>query len=225
MPMPALVPNRFLVRIAHSCPYVKEMPGDTDGAGDSLLDLPEPARLENFAALDGDKNFAEVRLAWNELGIGLQVLVSGKEKDPDGDAEKPTGSDGITLWIDTRDARSSHRASRFCHQFHFLPVGGGPEKDEPAIVQSKINRALQDAPICDTSAIPFRCIRQKRGYRLEAFLTATVLAGYDPEQHPRLGIFYHVRDTELGGQFLGVNSDFPITEDPSLWEVLELRGL
>lgn len=218
--MPALVPNRFLVRVSHPCVHVKAMPGDAD----SLLDLPETARLNNFAELDGGRNFADVRIAWNELGLGVQVTVTGKDQDPVGDADKPRGSDGLTLWIDTRDARTSHRASRFCHQFHVLPSGGGAEKDEPAVVQSRINRAQQDAPLCDPSAVALRCTRTKHGYRLEAFLTAAVLSGYDPEQYPRLGIFYHLRDAELGDQYLGVNGDFPFSDDPSLWEPLELIG-
>src|SRR5947208_15676478 len=28
------------------------------------------------------------------------------------------------------DARTSHRASRYCHQFCFLPTGGGPQRSE-----------------------------------------------------------------------------------------------
>jgi hypothetical protein len=28
--MPQIVPNRFLVRVAHPCPFVKNMPQDTD---------------------------------------------------------------------------------------------------------------------------------------------------------------------------------------------------
>ena len=49
-----------------------------------------------------------------------------------------------------------------------------------------------------------------------------VLSGYDPEQHPRLGVYYAVFDHELGDQFLSLNMDFPFADDPSLWGVLEL---
>ena len=35
------------------------------------------------------KNFADVRLAWNELGIGLQVEVRGKQELPVGNPERP----------------------------------------------------------------------------------------------------------------------------------------
>ncbi len=216
--MPALVPNRFLVRVCHSCPYVKGMPLDDD----RLVELPDSAKLNGYAELDGTLAFADVRLAWNELGLGVQCTVTGKSQDAVGDADRPRSSDGLTLWIDTRDARTSHRGSRFCHQFHFLPAGGGSDKDEPAFVQAKINRALQDAPICGPTDATFRSERLKSGYRLEAFLPAAVLSGFDPEQHPRLGVYYHVRDAELGDQYLGVGAEFPISDDPSLWEPLEL---
>jgi len=216
--MPALIPNRFLVRISHPCPYVKGMPLD----GDRLVDLPESARLNPYSELDGSIVFADVRLAWNDFGLGVQCEVTGKNQTPTGDADRARSSDGLTLWIDTRDARTSHRASRFCHQFHFLPAGGGPDKDEPAFSQSKINRALQDAPLCGSADATFRAENLKKGYRLEAFLPAAVLTGFDPEQHPRLGVYYHVRDSELGDQYLGVGGEFPISDDPSLWEVLEL---
>jgi hypothetical protein len=216
----ALIPSRFLFRVAHPCPLVNAMPHEQ---GDDLLDLPEACRLDNFAAPDQPRNFADVRLAWNPLGLGLQVEVKGKDQPPQGDAARPRGSDGVTLWLDTRDARTGHRATRYCHQFHFLPAGGGPDFAEPVFAQSKIHRALQDAPLCSAGAVPFRAAPIKGGYRIEAFLPATVLHGFDPEQNPRLGVFYAVRDAELGEQTLGVNADFPYWEDPSLWAVLELQ--
>jgi hypothetical protein len=217
--MPPLVPPRFLVRVAHPCKYVKAVP--RSGRGD-LLDLPAACRLDSFAALDGKADFADVRLAWNELGIALQTTVAGKDQPPQGDLDRPRHSDGVTLWLDTRADRTSHRASRYCHQFHFLPAAAGPDKDEPAFVQAKIHRALQDAPVAAASAVPFRCPRVKGGYRVEAFLPAAVLNGFDPEEHPRLGVYYAVRDAEKGEQTLGVGAEFPYAEDPSLWHVLEL---
>jgi hypothetical protein len=219
--MPPIVPNRFLVRLCHPCPYVKDAPRDADD-GERLIDLPESARLDNFAALDGADNFADVRVAWNEFGLAVQAEVAGKRQEPAGDSDKPSGADGLRLWIDTRDARAGHRASRYCHQFAFFPAGGGADKEEPFLTQSKINRALQDAPMANLAEVPFRSHRIKGGYRLEAFLPAAALTGFDPHEHPRLGVYYCVRDQELGNQFLGVGFDFPFSDDPSLWGVLEL---
>lgn len=215
----SLIPHRFLLRVAHPCLYVKPAPLGEDTR---LLELSADYRIDNFAAIDGQKNYADVCLAWNEMGIALQVEVRGKQQLPAGNIERPRGSDGVTLWLDTRDARSNHRASRYCHQFHFLATGAGAERDEPGLVQAKINRALEDAPIAPTGSIPFRVHTKKSGYLLEAFLPASVLNGYDPEEHRRLGFFYAVRDDELGEQLLSVAPEFPYWEDPSLWSVLEL---
>lgn len=214
-----LIPNRFLVRFLYACPYVKDLPLDAE---DSLIELPEAARLDPFADMDDAPIFADVRLGWNESGLGLAVEVKGKENFPIGDADRPRQSDGITLWIDTRGDRTGHRATRTCHQFHFLAAGGGSNKDEPAFLQTKIHRALQDAPLVSGGDVPFRYERVRGGYRIEAFLSANVLAGFDPEQYPRLGVFYSVKDFEKGEQTPGADSDFPFAEDPSLWASLDL---
>src|SRR5262249_29094884 len=158
-----LIPHRFLVRLAYPCRHVKKMPR---GDADRLLELPAECRIDNFAAMDEQRNFAEVSLGWNEGGIGVQVEVKGKEQPAQGEASRPRGSDGLTLWIDTGDARPSHGASRYCHQFHFLASGGGPDRDEPVFVQTKINRALNDAPLCSEGDVPFRVLHRPSGYIL-----------------------------------------------------------
>lgn len=220
--MTPIIPNRFLVRVCHPCPFVKGVPHDADNA-DHLVDLPDAAKLQNFAALDGLPNFADVRLAWNEFGLGVELEVKGKDRAPLGDEARARGSDGITIWIDTRDSRGSHRATRYCHQFHLLAAGSGADKEEPFVSQSKIHRALEDAPIADPSQIPIRRTTVRGGYVLEAFLPAQALNGYDPEQHPRLGFFWSVRDDEWGEQLMSIGPEFPFWEDPTLWANLQLQ--
>jgi len=162
-----LLPPSFLLRVSHPCRYLKQMPRDDD---DDLLDLPETHRLENFAAMDGRPGYADVRLAWNEGGLGIQVEVKGKDQLPQGDVARPRASDGVTLWLDTRDSRTSHRASRHCHQFHFLPAGGGPDHDEPAFVQAPIHRATQDAPCPGLQPCPSARVRRKAAIAWRPFL-------------------------------------------------------
>jgi hypothetical protein len=215
----AIIPHRFLFRVAHPCQYVATIPRKEE---DELLDLAESCQLNNFAEMDASRNFADVRIAWTDFGLGVQVEVRGKEQAPQGDETRPRGSDGLTIWIDTRDARTAHRASRYCHQFHLLPSGGGSDRDEPVCVQAKINRALADAPTTPANSVLVRTAHRKSGYRLEAFFAATALYGFDPDQNRRLGIYYVVRDAELGEQVLSVGPEFPYWEDPSLWSVLEL---
>ncbi len=214
-----LLPAHFLFRLSYPCVYRKAMPLPGE---DRLLDLPAECRIDNLASLDDRRNFATVALAWNETGLGFQVEVRGKDQLAQGDAQRPRGADGAMLWLDTRDTRNIHRASRYCHHFFFLPTGGGPEHDEPAAGQLAIHRALNDAPLCRPEQIAFHAQRTKGGYILEAFLPAAVLNGFDRETNPRLGFFYSVRDAELGEQTLSLGPDFPYWEDPSLWSTLEL---
>ena len=77
--------------------------------------------------------------------------------------------------------------------------------------------------MADEGAILFQCRQTAHGYTMRIFLTASALNGFDPEQFSRWGIHYLVRDNELGEQTLSVGSDFPYTDDPSLWSVLELK--
>ena len=77
-----LIPNRFLFRIAYPCRYIAQVPLD----GDDLLDLPDFCRIDNYTDMDGRRDFADVRLAWNDEGIAVQVEVRGKEREPVGDA-------------------------------------------------------------------------------------------------------------------------------------------
>src|SRR5262245_36038010 len=215
----SLIPNRFMFRLAYPCRFVKKMPLDEDHA---LVDLPIACRIDNLAAMDGQTNYADVRLGWNQAGLGLQVEVKGKEAPAQGSPDRPRGSDGVTLWLDSRGDRTSHRASRTCHQSHLLAAAGGAEKDEPLFLQSKINRALQDAPFAAEADVLLRVESITGGYRLEGFLPAAAMNGFQPEEHPRLGFFYSVRDLELGEQTLSVGADFPFADDPSLWSALEL---
>ena len=219
--MSPLVPYRFLVRIAHPCPYLAELPGN-DRPDGRLLSLPESGRLRSYADGQDQHLFGDIRMGWNEFGLGITLSVTGKRQPPRGDASRPWTGDGLTLWIDTRDARNSHRASRYCHQFHLLPYSADDSELSATFVQSPINRALQDATQVDPESVLIRSQRTKVGYELQCFLPAAVLTGYDPDQFPRLGIYYHLRDSELGDQFLAVGADFPISDDPTLWESLEL---
>ena len=97
------------------------------------------------------------------------------------------------------------------------------------------HRALEDAPAPDLTQI--RIVRfslddegeivekPKKGitnYRMEVFLPASILSGFDPETNHRLGFCYRLRDRELGDQTSAAGPEFPYWEDPSLWSVLEL---
>jgi len=212
----SLLPQRFLFHMAVPCVY--RHPVWTPRGPE----LEEKYRLVDFGELEGRTSFAEVRAAWSEEGLAFRVQVRGKQQPAWCRATRPEDSDGLRLWIDTRDLHNVHRASRFCHEFLFLPAGGGSRAEDAVTAWMPINRARENPRVLKPEALAVRSVRQRDGYVLAAFLPAEVLTGYDPQEYPRLGFTYAVIDRELGEQTFGVGSPMPYQEDPSLWGTLEL---
>jgi hypothetical protein len=212
-----LLPTRFLFRFSIPCRYHDSL-GTTGGA-----QLDETYRLTGLAELEGRAVWADVRAAWSEAGLAFHVSVQGKQQPVWCRASRPEDSDGLQVWIDTRDVHNVHRASRFCQRFIFLPVGAGSRLDQPMAAALPINRARElPAPIRE-GLLKARCEKRPDGYILEAVIPAQALTGFDPPEHPSLGFTYAVIDRELGTQTFGVGSPMPYQEDPSLWATLELQ--
>jgi hypothetical protein len=184
--------------------------------------LGERHRLPCFAELGGARPFADLRLAWNENGIALTIVVKGKQQPPWCRDSRIDDSDGVQLWIDTRNTQNIHRAGRFCHRFAFLPIGAGRRLDEPAAVLLAINRAKESPREIERGALKVRSERLSDGYRLEGFIPAAALTGYSPGDQPAIGFTYAVIDRELGWQTFSVGPELPFVEDPSLWGGLDL---
>lgn len=184
--------------------------------------LGEAHRIPSFAELGGDKPFADVRLGWSEAGLMLNLAVRGKQQPPWCRDTRIDDSDGIQLWIDTRNTQNIHRAGRFCHRFAFLPVGAGRTLDEPVAVLLAINRARESPREIEPGALKVHCQRHADGYSLAGFIPAAALTGYSPGDQPALGFSYAVIDKELGWQTFSVGPELPFMEDPSLWGTLNL---
>ena len=212
----SLLPERFLFRFAVPCRYRKVF------WADSGIGLDESHRLPGLAELEGRAAPADVRAAWNETGLAFSVRVAGKKQKPWRRASRVEDSDGLQLWIDTRDVHNIHRATRFCHWFVFLPQGGARGTGKPTAGMLPIHRA-RDAPNpVSAGRLKVRSEKRVDGYLLETFIPADALTGFDPAEHPRLGFTYAVLDRELGEQTFGAGSPMPYQEDPSLWATLEL---
>ena len=212
----SLVPKRFLFRFSTPCLY-RENLWTAKGAG-----LDAKHRLVSFAELEGLPIPADVRAAWSESGLAISVEVRGKKQAPWCRATRPEDSDGLHVWIDTRDVHNVHRATRFCHRFLFMPTGGGRGADQPVAQWLPIHRARAQPQAIKPGSLKVQRKRHTDGYLLEAFLSADALTGFDPVEHPRLGFTYAVVDRELGSQTFSVGSPMPYEEDPSLWATLEL---
>ena len=216
-----LLAPRFLFRFA--VPVSRCAPIWTAGG----VTLDESYRLLNLAELDAgtenrERQFADVRAAWNAEGLLFNVSVAGKQQPVWCRDERLEDSDGLQVWIDTRATLNIHRASRYCHRYAFLPAGGGRGNAEPVADQLLINRARENARPIRPRELQVAAKLTKTGYWLAAFVPAVALGGYDPLQHRQIGFTYAVYDRELGMQTFASGPAFPFDEDPTCWGVLEL---
>jgi hypothetical protein len=216
--MTVLVPPEFLFRCTFGVRNLDRLPR----RGKHLLKLPPECRLPSLGQMAERPAFGEVLLAWNDNGLAVSVSVRGRSTPPRCDPERPTQSDGLRLWIDTRDTHSVHRATRFCQLFEVLPSGGGEDGSAPVVTPRPIPRAADEPPPVDVDLIPIQSEILSSGYDLEVWLPAAALNGFDPGRQPRLGFFYTIHDSELGLQTLSVGPEFPYASDPSLWSSIEL---
>ncbi len=186
------------------------------------VELPAKYRLPHFGCFEQQAAFADVRAAWHGQGILVAVDVSGKKQKVRCNPAKILQSDGVQMWIDTRNIRNVHRASRFCHWFAYIPLSGNVHSPKPLGTMLKINRAKEDAKTFQL----FKPLAASRithdGYHLSWCIPAAALTGWNPAEHRQIGFNYAVVDGEFGWQTLATDFKFPIAEDPSLWHTLEL---
>ncbi len=186
------------------------------------LRLSEDFRLPSFGNFEEQLDYADVRMAWNKDGLFLNLLVTGKKKSLWCRSTQLLESDGIQLWIDTRNTQNVHRATKFCHWFLLLPAGQGSSNDQPMATMLRINRAREDPPTFNPQTISVSVVSKRNRYEMNAFIPGISMNGWNTEDHRHLGFSFAVIDRELGWQTLGAGPEMPINEDPSLWHTLHL---
>lgn len=211
-----LLPTRFLFRFATACLFDERL------GKHAPAELAADHRLPSLTELDGEKSVADVRVSWSDAGLAFSVRVEGKKHPNWCRDSKLEDSDGIQLWIDTRDTHNIHRASRFCHRFIFLPFGGGRNFANPVADQLLVDRARENANPVRPGQLRVATEKRVDGYVMSMFIPAAALTGFNPVDHPRLGFTYSLFDRELGQQYFSVGAEFPFASDPSLWGTLEL---
>jgi len=217
--MSTLVPNVLLFRLEYPIHFVDQI--KVDG---NLSAWPDETKLAGFAALEGVESFADVYAAWNNDGLYLGVDVQGRSAPFQCKPSQFWKGDNVRLCTDMRNTRDIKRASRYCQQFYFLPSGSGKDENQPVAGASRIHRATEHAPIPADELLSVACVKTKTRYTLEAHVHADALHGWDPNEHPRIGLFIMVEDTELGQQPLTVGDELNWHIDPSMWATGCLTG-
>jgi hypothetical protein len=184
--------------------------------------LTEDYRIRTFGSFEGQKNYAELRMGWMKDGIYLSASVSGKKIPPRCRETDLLRSEGLQLWLDTRATHNVHRATKYCHWMMLMPTGAGTKQAQPVGRMIKINRSKEDSPAMNRGKLQVDAKLAIDGYQLFAYLPATCLFGWDVAEHRQLGFNFAFIDLELGWQTLAIGPEFPILEDPSLWQTLQL---
>jgi hypothetical protein len=203
----ALTPNNFF---ALRCDCLYRAPKSQGSLGDAHL-------LPSFEDLCNEEPFASVAMGWNEEGLFFDVYVDKPvERTFYPSIDK---GDGVELFIDTRDIKSTGFNTRFCHHFFFLPQPiDGHEKGEITHFRTEDQHEL-----CDPKDLKVRCHATPHSYHLNIFLPSHCLVGYDPAQFDRLGFTYRIHRVGGGAQHFSVSSeDYAIDAQPSLWSSVQL---
>ena len=205
------IPPSALFGFSVRCPPAGDI--EIDGV---LDDWPANSLLPDLFDLQDRARPAEVRIAWSPEGLWFALRVEDRKSRP---KSSDTKGDQIELYIDTRDVRTVHRPGRHCHRFRIMPRG--PRR--PAkIAQYAIPRPTASPPDADLGVVTLASVAEKSFYTVEGHLPASVLNGYDTEVTRRMGIAYHLTDTEHGDFTWPHDPTLPTVLNPSFWAVLEL---
>lgn len=209
-------PSRLLFRSTVDCAHVDGI--CVDGQLDDWADI---SPLPPLCSLDGQRPFAELRVAWSQQGI--YVAMSTERQEPVAvSRQRPHSADSLQVWLDTRGGSSGHRATRFCHHFILLSCGGGPNRRDPTGWQVPIRRALEQGGMADPDDLAVAAAHDGNSYSLEALLPGHVLHGFDPEPDNLIGFTYLMTDLVRGRQTYACSDAFPYPHDPGTWSRLRL---
>lgn len=173
--------------------------------------------LPSTADLCDDEAFAKVYMGWNQEGIEVQIAVSQAVQVcyyPE-----VARGDGIELFFDTRDVKTSGHNTRFCHHFFFLP-----EAVDGHMCGELTRFRTEDVhELCDPNELKVKTKISARGYNMQIFIPASCLYGYGPDQFSRMGFSYRINRYRGHPQhFSAVTEEYQIEQQPSLWGFLKL---
>ncbi len=216
-----LIPAEFYFQASVEIPFQADLEKDILHKKHPKIEKALPNLM--FEASDSADS-VQFCVAWNDEGICLQVEVKNKKNPSEpGTMTNPAGGDLINFFIDTRDLKTNHRASKFCHRFTLLPPGTrGHQKQSALMVEDEITGNRTYREMTQPEQIPTWDSSTKNGYQVSCWISKSYLEGYDPEHVPSLGFYYEMQDRDYGILFFGVGDNFPAITDPSLWPSLKL---
>ncbi|MFM8435877.1 MAG: hypothetical protein ACKOBP_11160 [Planctomycetia bacterium] len=184
--------------------------------------LDDACRLPALALLANVPDLLDLSIAWNEQGLGVRAVARGVGASRWCQPTKPEDSDGLHLWIATRPTGESHRAGRYCRRLALLPTGGGRLADQAVAVAAAIPRTSELPAERPPDAVTIAGKLLPDGWKIDAFISAAALPGWDPAEIPRLGFCAALIDRRLGRVPFCAPPEYPWDSDPTTWAELEL---
>lgn len=207
------LPKRALFQFELPIHYLaRPLPVDGD-----VSKWPAKYLVPPLVEVEGRAAGVDVYWAWNEAGFYAAFDVPNRTSRPRCDTKRWWKGDGLRLCLDTRDARDIKRGTRFCHFFYALPLGGGATGKAAVVGTHRMSRAKEPPPAVDVAKLNVASLVERTRYGLELAIPAACLHGWDPVEHPRVGVFYKVKDAQLGSQHLTVDDELGWNVDPSTW--------
>lgn len=183
----------------------------------TLRDWSAEYLLPALCEVDEQEPQTDVYAAWNEAGLYIGFDSPQRSGLPRCDPVSWWKGDGVRICVDTRDARDNRRASRYCHFFYALPLGGGKKQREPIVQTHAMSRAREFHPPVDCSLIRVAAHVERTHLSMELAIPAECLHGWDPLEHARIGFFYKVKRAAAQSQHLTVDDELGWNVDPSTW--------
>lgn len=174
-------------------------------------------RLPDTSDLCQEYLFAEVAMGWHPEGLAFCIDVDQAYRQ----SVYPNiqKGDSVELMIDTRDLKSAGFNTRFCHHFFFLPK----IVDDHLCGEITHFRTEDQHPLCDPQELDCQTKFSARSYKMNIFIPANCIYGFEPNQFDRLGFTYRINRFGGAPQHFSVTSqDFQVDQQPSLWASVKL---
>jgi hypothetical protein len=212
------VPLDAFVDVVLRIPRLDPLP-PLDGG---LRRWPPEGLLPDLTGLHDQVAFGRAWAGWSPQGLAFAFDVEAGH-DLWGDPDHPYRSDGVEVWVDTRDSRDAKKPTPYCHHLVVvagaqgavavgLRVGGSAPPDE----RERLGHVRAEAR-GGTG-------RARGRYGLEVFLAAEAMDGYAPLESGSVGLAYRLRSSRRAVQDLSFGDAFPLWRNPSLWRSARLEG-
>ena len=177
-----------------------------------------PFLLPSCSELLDQEEFAKVAISYEEKGIHIAIEIDQPFEQVF--FPKVEDGDGVEIFIDTKDIKTTGSLHRFCHHFVFLP------KPVANITACEVTRLrMEDShPLADSAFLHVKPIFLKNSYQLYLFIDTQALFGFDPSETTSIGFSYKIHRSKGASQeFNHSSQEFLIEKYPYLWASMQLK--